>query len=381
VDKLKLITLKDNLNLNIVNKIYDFKDPLFIYIPIFKDTAFKINDYIEKNTYFGNYISSISGYIRGTKEININNKLVTAIKIENDFKENSDNKKQKKKITNKEELINVLNEYSLINIANKIKLLKNIQNLIVSSIDEESYKINEFIRLSNNYTEILEAVDLLLNILGVDNAILATKSINYKSIKNVKSIIGMYPSIKINLVPDKYLISYKKFLCEYLNVLEEESLVLTTNDIYNTYNVLKGKNITEQLITISGDAIEKSFVINVRLNVSLSEIIKEYIKIRYEDYEIFINGYLCGIQATNVEDIIITKEINSIIINKKELPEESECINCGACLKICPVNINVKACYFNKVRHKKCLGCGLCEYVCPANLKLKSIVRGDNNEK
>ena len=51
---IKLVTLKEKHELNIVNKIYDFKNPSKIYIPIYTDTTFKMNDYIYKNTYLPN---------------------------------------------------------------------------------------------------------------------------------------------------------------------------------------------------------------------------------------------------------------------------------------------------------------------------------------
>jgi len=379
---LKLVKLKDNNEVKIVNKIYDFKNPSNIYLPIFSKETYTINDYIYKNTYFGDYISSISGHIKGSKKVLINNKKVEALIVENDFKENTLKKKRKKKVINKDDLINILKEYCLNSISDKISNLTTINNLVISSIDEEEYSLKEFLRLSNNYIEILDTIDELTNVLKIKNTTIAVKSTNFKSIKNVKSISGTYPNIKITLVSDKYLISYKSFLCEYLNKNEEDTLVLTTNEIYDIYNVLTlSKDITESLITISGNAISKSIIINVRLNTPLEEILKEYIDIISDTYEVFINGYLKGTKIHNVKEILITKDVDSIIINKIEEKKETECINCGACQKICPFNINVKKCFLNKLSHKKCIGCGLCEYICPANIKLKEIVMSDENEK
>ena len=49
-------------------------------------------------------------------------------------------------------------------------------------------------------------------------------------------------------------------------------------------------------------------------------------------------------------------------------------------MKVCPKNINVKRCYFNKLTNNNCISCGLCNYVCPAHLKLREIVEGNNEE-
>jgi len=376
-----LVKIKEK-EIYIVNKINEFKNPMHIYIPILKKETFKLNDYIYKNTNFNSFVTSVSGYISGIKKVRYKNKLVEALEITNDFKENKNFKRKKEKVKSKEELINILNNYYLDDIANKISKLDSIENLVISSIDEEIYSVKEFLRLANNYIDILETSDNLLNILNVKTGIIATKSTNFKSIKNVKSIIGTYPNLKISLVPDKYLISYKEFLCKYLNLKQENILVLTTSEIYNIFKCLKkAKDNTEQLITISGDAILKSLVINVRLYTSLEEILDEYIKIEEDDYEIYVNGYLKGRKIKDYKEIIITKDINSIVINKKDSEEVTSCINCGACNKICPYNINVKKCYTNNSNNKRCIGCGLCNYICPANIKLKEIVMSDKNEK
>ena len=158
--------------------------------------------------------------------------------------------------------------------------------------------------------------------------------------------------------------------------------MLTTNEIYAIYNVIKkAKDITEQLITISGNAIKKSLVINIRIGTLLEEVIKEFIEIIDNNYEIYINGYLQGIKISDVSKVIIDRNIDSVIINKMEEDNETECINCGACKKICPLNINVKNCYFDKMKHKNCIGCGLCNYICPAKINLKKVVWGRKYEK
>ena len=373
-----LIKLEDN-NINISNKIVDFKSPKNIYIPILINSTFKLNEYVYKNTYFGNYIASISGYIKDIKKIKLNNKQVSSIIIDNDYKENI-KKKNKLKINNKEELLKLLDNYRLLDIYNKINNQSIINNLVISSIDEEEYSIKEFITLSNYYSEILETIDNLCNIFNIDKSILATKNTDFNSIKNVKSVLGTYPNIDVILVPDKYLISYKPFLCSYLNKEENDTLILSTTDIYNIYKCLNNKIIDDNIITISGNAIKKSIVVNTRLYVSLKELLDEFVKYNINEYEIYLNGYISGKKVNNIDDIIITRDINSIVINKKENLLETSCINCGACMKVCPKNINVKRCYFNKLTNNNCISCGLCNYVCPAHLKLREIVEGNNEE-
>ena len=375
---LNLVKLKPNDNIQIAYKIDDYITPKRIFLPAVE--SFKEKEYVYKNSVIGDYTTSISGFIKGVKKVQVNGKLINALEIENDFEENIKNKLRKHKINNKEELIKVLDLVNLKDLSKKINSISKINNLVVCSIDEEEYNWQEFLNLTYNYSEILDTTNELIRIFNLEKSILATKSTNFKSIQNVKSIIGTYPNILVSLVPSKYLISYPPFLCEYLNLEVDTTLVLTTNEINYIYQALNYKSVFETKITISGNAINESKALNVKLYTSFQEVLQEYFEINDSDYEIYMNGLLGGVKLDKQKEIIITRETTSFIINKPEKNIETECINCGACQKICPMKINVKKCFFAQRSHKKCINCGLCDYICPAKIRLKNIV-GGNYEK
>ncbi len=370
----KLIKLLKDKELNYLNQINDFIDPTCIYLP--KDNNYQVNDYIYKNTFINNIPSSISGKIAKIEKRKFNNEDIFCYQIINDFKENAKNKIRKKSPKNKEELMNYLDLFHLTEIINKINEKGNLNNIVVCAVDEECYSFNEFISLSNYYNEIITTLNHLLEICVINNGFIATKNTDSGSIKKVKSILGTYPNIKMKLLPDLYLISYEEYLCSYLNIKKEETLIFNTNEILILYNALfKNRVLNEKIITISGNNIAKSLIIKTRIGTPLKEIIDKFIEIKDNNYNIFINGIYVGYQVTSFSDVIISPSIHTIIINKLVIEEETECLNCGACFKICPVNINVKKCYFEKMLSKKCLGCGLCNYICPANLKLKEVIK------
>ncbi len=370
----KLIKLLKDKELNYLNQINDFIDPTCIYVP--KDNNYQINDFIYKNTYISNVASSISGQIVKEETKKYNNEDVLCYQIINDFKENYKNKIRKKIIQNKEDLINYLDLFHLNVIIDKIKKITNLKNIVICAIDEECYSFNEYMYLSNYYTEIITTTNYLLELFTIKNGYIVTKNTDSESIKKVKSILGTYPKIKMKLLPDQYLISYPNYLCDYLNINKDETLIFNTYEILILYNALfKNKVLNDKLITISGNNIVKSLIIKTRIGTPLKEIIDKFIEIKDNNYNIYINGLYMGYQINKIDDVIISPLIHTIIINKPVKKEVSDCINCGACYKVCPVNINVKKCYFEKRISKKCLGCGLCSYICPANLKLKEVVK------
>lgn len=360
----KLVKIEANKNLYFLNQINNFLDPTYIYLPT-NNKEFKENDYIYKNMLVEDNISSISGSIKSIKN--------NILQIKNDYKENSVSNKRKRNIKNKDDLLNLLEEFHLLSLKDKIKN-QDITHLVVSAIDEECYSLKEFMILANFYTDIASTLNTLLNTFNIKEGIIATKDTSEASIKNIKSILGTYPQIKLSLVPNQYLISREVYLCSYLNMPINNTLILTMQDVLDITNALKGKYTLDTIITISGNNLVKSLIINVRIGTLLKEVINKFIEIKENDYDIFVNGLLQGYKVPDF-NVIITKDIHTIVINKKIEVFQDECINCGACIKICPLNINVKKCFKEKRYSKKCFGCGLCNYICPANLPLKEVVK------
>ncbi|MGL5693242.1 MAG: DUF362 domain-containing protein [Peptostreptococcaceae bacterium] len=55
--------------------------------------------------------------------------------------------------------------------------------------------------------------------------------------------------------------------------------------------------------------------------------------------------------------------------NKKASVLKEECVACGTCAKICPLNaIEISYGIYAKVNSEKCVGCGKCKKVCPASV-------------
>ena len=127
----------------------------------------------------------------------------------------------------------------------------------------------------------------------------------------------------------------------------------------------KGKITTKKYITISGNLVKKPKVINVKLGVKLKDVLDKNIK--YDKKGIFIvNGLMTGKHFDNIESLIITNDFDGLIITEDREYEEEQCINCGLCYKICPLNINPL-----KGDSNKCCHCNLCNYICPTHLKIK----------
>ncbi len=385
----KKVSIRSNTSLN--DKVEYFLNPDYIYIELLKSDniltevgskVLKEEPIIKR---FNEIIySSVSGKIIGTTDsIYINNKQVNCLVIENDYKEKNYNKKGAVKYIseyNEKEFVQLIKKYGF----NELDFTKSYKTLIVTGIDKDPYEKTYSYILNNHCTKILEVIDALSNILKLENAYLAVNNHDNNNIVNLTSHIGTYPNIKLKLLSDTYPSGFKELVIKNTltrRQITEGYIYLTVEDIYNIYNILKRrKPITEKLITLSGNSIEESKVINVKIGTSIADIITNCCEIINDKYFVVTNGLIAGVTLTSLNQIV-TKDLRSIFLNTKNKDTEKKCINCGLCNVKCPVGLNPK--YLKehkKADRSKCLNCGLCTYICPSKINFKEYLNGGKNE-
>ncbi len=404
----------NNKNISLNKSINKIEMPDYVYIPLVtynnKKCKFlgKIGNYVYKgeklatsnDKYDLGVYSSVSGFIRGIeKRIFIDNTLVDTIIIENDFKEREKAKKgAKKKINNytKEEVITLLKNCGVIGMSGtgfptyfKYGMDLKIKKLIINAVEGEPYMTADFSVLNSYTSEILEAIDALIEIFKIEEAIIVLKNYNQKAISDLKEYMGSYTKIKVKTVKDIYPIGYEKSLIKALfniniktNPIEKGILVNNISTIYDIYKVLKyQKPITERIMTISGEGIKKPQNVLVKEGVLISEIIKQIGGYKFKKGLLVVNGPMIG-KTLETDNVAVTKQVFGIVFLKDVKCKIEDCINCGKCVNICPVRISPIEIMKNKknpsklkkLKPEKCIKCGLCSYICPSNINLKEEV-------
>ena len=364
----------DNILLSPITK--NKLDADYVYFPYQKDIKLKVklDEYIflEQNIFDNKDIpvySSISGVVKGSKKlIDANNKIINTIVIENDFKEKKLNKKGiKRNISNytKEEV------YAKIKTCLDYKFAKNLEcsNLFISSLDIDPYEANELFILNDYVDQILETVDALLDIYEIQNAYILVKNKESETITKILNKLGTYPKIHLKIIEDFYPLGIERVLENYLKI--KNICILKTSFIYNLYKALKKDNkVTEKYITISGNAIKNPIIVNVKIGTKAIDIINDLVKFKKDikDYVYIANGLMAG-KIIDINKLVVTDDLRSIIINQIEERESLECINCGMCKQVCPMNLNPRE-YLHKKVVPNCLKCNLCSYICPAKINL-----------
>lgn len=406
-----MVSIEDN-KINPTKKIRDDIKIQVVYLPLESKLGYKydptvrVGDYVCIGTIIGKnpvsdipLLSTVSGTVVGFKEKYISNShLVECIVIENDFKEKYLDKVGKKKdITkySKEEFIYMLAHLGITGMGGsdfptyiKYNTEKPLKYLIVNGTECEIYASADSALMYNHPEEILESIDAIMEIMSIEYAYIAIKETNTKVIKQFLKYINTYPNIKIYPIIDAYPCGCERILTETILgltydrlPLEVGTIVDNVSTIYAIYEMLKyHKPLIERLVTIAGPGIKHPANYLVRVGTCLSELILKTEPLnKLKNPRLIAGGAMMGTSIPS-DELIITKDLNCILLLEDTCTTPSPCIKCGKCTEVCPrglipsMIINTKK-PSKELQIDKCVGCGLCSYVCPAKIEVRDLIK------
>ncbi|MCI7241988.1 MAG: RnfABCDGE type electron transport complex subunit C [Bacilli bacterium] len=409
------VTIKMDDKIKVKKEMLEFIKPQKIYIPLENKSGIKykklvnVGDYVFKGQVVAMnesidfpIHSSVSGYVVENESNELNTgKKVECIAIENDFKEKYQEKLGSiKEITNysKEEFIELLKTSGITGLGGsdfptflKYNTESKINYLLVNGVECEPYISCDKVVMSKYMEKILEAVDAILEIMKIKKAYIVVKSSNIESQKVINKYINTYPNIKLALMPDMYPAGWERNIVEVVlhkkydkYPVEVGAIVSNVSTIYAIYEMLKYNTpLTERIITITGTGIRKPSNIKVKIGTKLSEIIENIEGYKDIKKPIFIaGGPMMGSSLPN-DNLIVTKDLNCVLVIDDIELTNYPCIKCGKCTNVCPVHLlpvmimnnmgNEKK--LKELMPQKCIECGLCSYICPSKIEVREYVR------
>ena len=203
--------------------------------------------------------------------------------------------------------------------------------------------------------------------------------------------IGTYPNISIKTVPDMYPAGWERNVVR--NTLKKEydkypievgAIVSNVSTIYAIYEMLKySRPLTERIITITGTGVNKPINVKVKIGAILSEIIENLDGYKELKNPLFIAGGPMMGNSVPTDELVVTKDLNCVLVIDDIETVNYPCIKCGKCSTVCPVhlipvsimkNYN-KANILKNLHPEKCIECGLCSYICPSKIEVREFVR------
>ena len=150
--------------------------------------------------------------------------------------------------------------------------------------------------------------------------------------------------------------------------------------------IQKGMPLIERVTTVTGKYIPNPGNFIVKIGTSAAALIEACGGISAEDVLVKAGGPMMGFPQTTL-DTPIMKGSNGIIAIDNDETEPQECIKCGRCVDVCPMEL--QPLYFAKLvgdpaalkarNIMDCMECRCCEYICSSKIPLVTLIKMGKN--
>ena len=355
-----------------------------------------------------NIHSPVSGkVIRIMKNFLPDGSKVRTIIIENNFKEERvklvKRNMRELQMAESEEILKIIEEAGIVGLGGAgfptsskydIKLEK-IDTFIINGMESELYLTADYLLMKNYAKEICRGIKVAEKVLRPRHMVIAISEKNKELVSvfermtrevnidlQIKILSADYPQGSEILLIDK--ITGKKIQKGKLTI-EKGVIVSNVGTIKAIYDAFfNGKPLIERIVTISGEEVPNAGNYKIRIGTPLVHIV-DSLNITKTDKIIF-GGPMMGNKVKEPSTPIIKGTSGVIFLNEEKI-ESKNCISCGKCVEVCPMNLIPFdfSKYYEKGRYVKmlnanifnCIECGACEYVCPSRVPLiESIKNG-----
>ncbi|WP_315119930.1 electron transport complex subunit RsxC [uncultured Clostridium sp.] len=355
-----------------------------------------------------NVHSSVSGIVKNVSEIVLFNGIKSmAVIIENDGQyEEVESTKRNWTSLSKEEIINIVKEAGIVGMGGAtfpthVKLApppeKKIDTIVVNAAECEPYLTCDHRMMLEKTQEIVEGLKIVLKLFPEAKGYIGIEDNKPNAIQAMKEAIKGISNIEVKAVKTKYPQGAEKQLIYAITKREVPSgklpadvgcVVQNVDTIYEIYNaIVNGKPLTTRVVTVTGDAIKEPKNLRFKIGTSVRELVEAAGGFVEDPMKVISGGPMMGMAMYSL-DVPSTKGTSGILcLTKKvaEAEEESNCINCGKCLQVCPMGLmptKLATCAairdydtFDKCSGRDCIECGCCSFVCPARRHLLQRIR------
>ena len=152
--------------------------------------------------------------------------------------------------------------------------------------------------------------------------------------------------------------------------------------------IQKGLPLIERVTTVTGPHIPNPGNFIVKIGTNAADLIEHCGGIQGDDVTVKAGGPMMGFPQTEL-NVPIMKGSNGIIAIDTDHTEPQECIKCGRCVDVCPMELTPL--HFVKLAGAQdwqgckdknimdCMECRCCEYICSSKLPLVTMIKMGKN--
>lgn len=266
---------------------------------------------------------------------------------------------------------------------------KNYDTLIVNGAECEPYLTSDFREMVENPDGILKGIDEILHMTGIKRTIIAIEDDKMEAITAISEALGTRTSIEIVKLRTRYPQGSERqlvFATTGQTISSGETaassgiLVLNVSTVAFVHQYLEtGMPMIERRITVAGAALNQAQNVIVPIGTLLTDLFDFVGGFKEPPTQVIMGGPMSGIGQFTLDNTILkqTTAILAFTVAEADTRQETACIRCARCVRVCPMNLmpldlNAKIMQgkveeaAEKYHLMDCIECGACSYICPS---------------
>ncbi|SJZ39270.1 electron transport complex protein RnfC [Garciella nitratireducens DSM 15102] len=274
---------------------------------------------------------------------------------------------------------------------------KKIEAVILNGAECEPYLTADHRLMVERPEEIVFGLKVILKALNVEKGYIGIEDNKPDAIEAIKKVVENDSNIVIYKLHTKYPQGAEKQLIKAITGKEVPSgglpadvgvVVQNVGTAAAIGNTIKtGIPLIERVVTITGSGIKEPQNLLVRLGVPIKDIIEQCGGFSENPGKIIMGGPMMGVAQFTTEIPVVKGTSGILVLNKEDskLPEPFNCIRCGKCVEVCPMNLMplyISSYTLHEMYDKAeefhamdCIECGSCSYICPSRRPLVESIR------
>ena len=276
----------------------------------------------------------------------------------------------------------------------KLKSPKPIDTVLLNGCECEPMLTADHRVMLEYADDVIFGIKVLLKTTGAEKGIIAIEDNKRDAIELFETKTAGAPEIEVLAVKTKYPQGAEKMLIKRalgrkvpsgalpLDVGVVVSNVSTVKAISDA--IQKGMPLIERVLTVTGEKIKNPGNFIVKIGTPVKEIVDFCGGLTGDGATVKLGGPMMGFEVTDL-DVPVIKGTNGIIAIDSASSKPSECIRCGRCADVCPMELFPL--YYPQYADKSdwegmkekavkdCIECGCCDFICSSKIPIRDSIK------